>query len=142
MSPLSLRSMRHALVIVLVILSALVVVERGQAMVSAAHHALMIDHTAPVLELAAANHDHHYDHHPDHDHGPLDALADSGDNDPKPGPHHHHSEGPQVAALTSPVTIDVAVSDSAAIFMRTDTGSPQSRVIGLERPPKALSDRA
>jgi hypothetical protein len=134
--------MRHALVIALVILSALVVVERGQAMVSAAHHALMIDRAAPVLELAAANHDHHYDHHPDHHDWPLDALADSGDNDPAPGPHHHHSEGPQVAALTSPAMIVVAVSDSAALFISADTGSPQSRIFGLERPPKALIERA
>jgi hypothetical protein len=133
---------RHALVIMLVILSALAAVERGQAMVIAVQHSLMIDHTAPVLELAAANHDHHHDHHLNSDDGQFGGVADEGDSDQAPGPHHHHSEGPQVGAPISPVTIDVAVSDSAAIFMCANTGSAQSRIFDLERPPKTLSDRA
>jgi hypothetical protein len=138
LASLRLKSVRHALVIMLMILSALVVVERAQAVTNSVQHGLAIDHAAPVLELVVADHDH------DDEHGRLtdDGSSATGENDPAPGPHHHHSEGPQVAALTSPVTLVIAVSRSEALFLREDTGSPQSRIFGLERPPKTLSERA
>lgn len=135
---LRLRSVRHALVIMLMALSALIAVERAQAVINGVQHALAIEHAGPALALAAEDHDH--DH--DHDQAGGEGPAGAGDPDPAPGPHHHHSEGPQVAALISPVTVEVAVSRSAALFLRADTGSPQNRIFGLERPPKPLSDRA
>jgi hypothetical protein len=138
LASLRLKSVRHALVIMLMILSALVVVERAQAVTNGVQHGLAIDHAAPVLEVVVADQDH------DHEHGPAtdDGSSTTGDNDQAPGPHHHHSEGPQVAALVSPLTLNIAVSRSEAMFMRADTGSPQSRIFGLERPPKTLSERA
>ena len=140
LASLRLRSVRRALVIMLMILSAAIVMERAQAVTNGVQHALAIDHAAPAMTLAGADHDHHHDH--DHDKAGDDSSTGAGDLDPAPGPHHHHSEGPQVAALFSPVTVEVAVSDAVALFMRVDAGSPQSRIFGLERPPKALSERA
>lgn len=140
LASLRLRSVRHALVIVLMILSAFVVMERAQAVTNDIQHALAIDHAPPALALAAAGHDHDHDHDQAGGDGPMDA----GDQDEAqaPGAHHHHSEGPQIAAQISPVTIEVAVSRSAALFRHADTGSPQGRIFGLERPPKTLSERA
>jgi len=136
LASLRLKSVRHALVIMLMILSALVVVERARAVTNNVQHALAIDHAPPALELAAADHDH------DHDQAGGDGSTEARDQDQAPGAHHHHSEGPQVAAQISPVTVEVAVSRSAALFRPADTGSPQSRIFGLERPPKTLSERA
>jgi len=138
LASLRLRSVRNALVIMLMVLSGVVAVQRAQAVVNGVQHGLAIEHAAPVLELAAADHHHELDL----DHGAGNGLSESGDKDHAPGPHHHHSEGPQVAALTSPPTVEIAVSRSEALFIRADTGSPQSRIFGLERPPKALSHRA
>lgn len=140
LASLRLRSVRHALVIMLMILSGLVVVERAQAVINGVQHALAIDHVSPLLELAAADHDHD----DSHGHGQASATgsADAGDEDQGPGPHHHHSEGPQVAALTSPLVVEVARARSEALFIPADAGSPQSRIFGLERPPKTLSERA
>lgn len=133
-----LRTVRHALVIMLMILSAFIAVERAQSVVNGVQHALAIAHDAPNLAFAAIDDDH------DHDHGQASATVatEAGDQDQTPGAHHHHLEGPQVAALTSPLVIKAAASAAADLFMRQDTGSPQSRVIGLERPPKALVDQA
>lgn len=138
LASLRLRSVRRALVIMLMILSAAIVVERAQAVTNGAQHALAIDHAAPAMELAAADHGH--DH--DHDRSGNGGVTAAGDPDQAPGPHHHHSEGPQVAALISPVIVEVTASRDAAPFLRTETGTEQSRIFGLERPPKALSDRA
>lgn len=137
LASLRLRSVRHALVIMLMILSAFIAVERAQAVINGVQHALAIDHAAPALELASADHDHDLDH----DQAGEEGLMGPGDQDHAPGPHHHHSEGPQIAAMISPATVDVAVSRSEALFLRAETGSPQSRIFGLERPPKSLSDR-
>lgn len=139
LASLRLQAVRNALVIILVILSALVAVERAQAVVNVVQHSLAIDHPAPAIELAVAAHAHEHDHEPDHGAGDDPTVEDP---DHAPAQHHHHSEGPQIAALTSPVTLDVAASRSADLFMRTDTGSPQSRIFGLERPPKTLLERA
>jgi len=136
LASLRLRFVRHALVIMLMILSAFVVVERAQSVVNGVQHALAIEHAAPALELAAADHDH------EHDQAGEAGFADTGDQDQAPGPHHHHSEGPQIAALISPVVVEGAATRSEAVFGRADTGSPQSRIFGLERPPKTLSERA
>lgn len=136
LASLRLKSVRHALVIMLMILSAFVVVERARAVTNGVQHALAIDHDAPALELAAADHDH------DHGQAGEVGVPDAVDQDQAPGAHHHHSEGPQVAAQISPVTMEVAVSRSAAVFRPADRGSPQSRIFGLERPPKTLSERA
>ena len=138
LASLRLRSVRHALVIMLVILSALVAVERAQAVINSLQHSLAIDHAAPAVELAVAAHEH--DH--EHDHGVGGDPAAVEDPDHGPAQHHHHSEGPQVAALISPATVEVAVSGSAALFVRPDSGSPQSRIFGLERPPKTRLERA
>ena len=138
LASLRLKSVRHALVIMLMILSALVVVERAAAVINGVQHGLAVDHVAPVLEMVAADHDHDHEHDPPTD----DGSSTVGDKDHAPGAHHHHSEGPQVAALVSPLTVNIAVSRSEAMFMRADTGSPQSRIFGLERPPKTLSERA
>lgn len=138
LASLRLRSVRRALVIMLMVLSAAIVMERAQAVTNAVQHALAVDHAAPAMALAGAEHDDHHDHHPSGD----DGSTGADDPDQAPGPHHHHSEGPQVAALFSPVIVEVAVSDAVALFMRADIGSPQSRVFGLERPPKTLSERA
>lgn len=137
LASLRLKSVRHALIIMLMILSAFVVVERAQAVTNNVQHALAIDHAPPALELAAADHGH--------DQAGGDGSTDARDQDQDqdqdqaPGAHHHHSEGPQVAAQISPVTMEVAVSRSAALFRPADMGSPQSRIFGLERPPKTLS---
>lgn len=148
LASLRLRFVRHALVIMLMILSAIVAVQRAQTVVNGVEHALAIEHvaptSAPVLALAAADHDHDDAAPHDaaaHDAGERDA-AGTGGQDHAPGPHHHHSENSQVAALISPVTVEAAVSRSDAKFALADSGSPQSRIFGLERPPKALGDQA
>ena len=138
LASLRLRTVRHALVIMLMILSAFIAMERAQAVIDGVQHALAIDHDAPALQLAAADHDHDHDHRPAGEVG----VTETGDQDQAPGAHHHHSEGPQFAAQISPVTIEVAGSGSEAPFRRADIGSPQSRIFGLERPPKTLSERA
>lgn len=135
---LRLKSVRPALVVMLMVLMGVVAVQRVQSVINGVQHGLAIDHAAPILELAASDHGHAHDLNHDGD----DGRSDVGDKDHAPGPHHHHSEVPQVAALTSPPTVEIAVSRSEALFMRADTGSPQSRIFGLERPPKALSHRA
>lgn len=138
LASLRLRTVRHALVIMLVILSGYIAMERAQAVIDGVQHALAIDHDAPALQLAAADHDHDHDTGQNGDVG----VTETGDQDQAPGAHHHHSEGPQFAAQISPVTIEIAGSGSEALFLLADTGSPQSRIFGLERPPKALSARA
>lgn len=140
LAPLRLRSVRHALVIMLMILSGFIAVERAQSVINAVQHAMAIDHAAPALELAAADHGHDLSH--GHDPTGGDIVPGAGDQDPAPSSHHHHSEGPQIAALISPVMAEIAVSPTAVRFTRTDTGSPQARIFGLERPPKPLSARA
>lgn len=142
LASLRLTAVRRALVIMLMILSGFIAVQRAQSVVNGIEHALAIEHAAPALELASADHDHDLDHDDDHDRADGDGLAGAAGQDPSPGPHHHHSEAPQLAALVAPVTVEVSVSRSAALFMLAETGSPQSRIFGLERPPKALSDRA
>lgn len=139
LASLRLSTVRHALVIVLLTLSAFIAVERAHAIINGVQHALAIEHAAPGLELALANHDD------GHDHAPTvgDASTGGDDQDRAPGPqHHHHSEGPQIAAVMSAVTVEAAMSRSEARFRLTDSGSPQSRIFGLDRPPKSLSDRA
>lgn len=138
LASLRLRSVRHALVIMLMILSGLIAVERAQSVINTVQHALAIDHGPPTFELAVSDHDHDRDHD---ERGGSDGAIGAADRDQGPGPHHHHSEGPQVAALTSPVTVETLVSLSDAAFAQATSGSPQSRIFGLDRPPKALSIR-
>lgn len=134
LASLRLSSVRHALVIMLMILSALVAVERAQAVINSVQHALAIEHGAATIDLAATD-----NHHQSATDG---GFTDAGDRDHAPGPHHHHSEGPQLAAMDSPLTVDIAISRSDALFVLAETGSPQSRIFGLERPPKTLGERA
>lgn len=138
LASLRLRSVRHALVIMLMILSGAIAVERAQAVVNRVQHALAIDHAAPTLHMVSEDHDH--DQH--HDQAGDDGPAGAGDPDPAPGPHHHHSDGPQIAALTSPAILNVALSRFETPFPAADPGSPQSCIFGLERPPKALGHQA
>lgn len=138
LASLRLTPVRHALVIFLMALCALIAVERAQAAINGVQHGLAIEHGPSALELASDDHEHDHDHAPPGDDDPAAVAA----TDQMPGPHHHHSEGPQIAALMSPTTLDVAVSRSDAVFIWADTGSPQSRIFGLDRPPKALSRHA
>ncbi|MBL8556217.1 MAG: hypothetical protein JNL41_18210 [Phenylobacterium sp.] len=136
LASLRLSSVRNALVIVLVALSAFMAVQRAQAVIDVVQHALAIDHAAPAMELAVVDHDH------DVDPPGADDPQGGAERDHAPGTHHHHSEGPQFAAMTASVTVEIAVSRSQAAFRRADAGSPQSRIFGLERPPKALERQA
>lgn len=139
---------RLVLVIMLMILSTVVVVERAQAVINSVQHALSIDHAAPAFDVAAADHDHDHNHEADDGgdgaHAPAtgDGAAGGGERDHAPGPHHQHAEGPQVAALTSPVTVQATHSRSEAPVRLANSGSPRFRVIGFDRPPKALDPRA
>jgi len=138
LASLRLKSVRQTLVIILMILSAFVVVERVQTVLNGIQHGLGIEHSAPMIDVADVGHDH------DHD---LDRFGDDGtgspgDNDHMPGAHHHHSEGPQVAALPASVSADTVGAPLDIRILRADLGSPQRRIFGLERPPKALVDRA
>lgn len=148
LATLRLSPVRLVLVIMLMILSTVVVVERAQAVINGVQHALSIEHAAPVFDVAAIDHAHDHDHEGDAavdgDHDPVagDGAAGGADRDHAPGPHHQHAEGPQVAALTSPVTIQVTHSRSEAPVRLANSGSPRFRVIGFERPPKALDPRA
>lgn len=139
LASLRLRSVRNALVIMLMILSALVAGQRVQAVIDGIQHGLAIDHAATALELASGDFEHGYEHAHERadDHG-----GGAADDDGGPAPHHHHSEGPQIAALTSAPVVEIAVSRADAGFTLADTGAPLSRIFDLERPPKALDAQA
>ncbi len=138
---LRLGCVRSALVIMMMILSALVAVERAQSVINSVQHALAIEHTAPLAQASADHADHHDDDH-DHDRA-AQAEALAGDEpDHAPGPHHHHSDAPQIAALTSPMTLEAVTSRAEAGFRLSDTGAPMSRIFGLDRPPKAHVSQA
>lgn len=138
LAALRLTSVRHALVIVLMILSALAAVERVHAVLNELEHGLGVAHASPMAQLAADAADHDFYHAP----AAADPSPDLGEAEHAPGPHHHHSEGPQVAPVLASFTVDVIGAPSDAVFARSDTRSPQSLIFGLERPPKALEAQA
>ena len=138
LSALRVTAARGLLVILLMALSTIVAVERAQAVINDIQHELAIEHSDPALELAAA--DDHHDQAAAHDHDHEDGVPDGDRDDGAPGPHHHHAEGPQVAALSTPALGSVSLTRSEAVFARVDTGSPRSLVFGLERPPKSQSE--
>lgn len=137
---LRVTAIRRMLVIFLMAISTVVAVERAQAVINGIQHELGIAHSDPVLELVAAGdgHDGHDGLRPvQHD---DDGAPDSDDGERGPAPHHHHAEGPQVADLSTPTLVSVALTRSEAVFAQRDGGSSRSLVFGLERPPKTQSD--
>lgn len=129
-------SVRNALVIILMVLSAVVAVQRSQSMINDIQHGLSIDHPAPVSEFASAADDHDSNH----DRADQDEDGRSGDHDP--GSHHHHAEGPQVAHVLTATLEPFVQLRSADVFAQANDGAPRSLTFGLKRPPKARSNAA
>lgn len=137
LSSTRLVSVRNALVIILMALSAVVAVQRSQSMINEIQHGLSIDHPAPASEFASAADDHGLNH------DRADQNSDegrSGDHDP--GSHHHHAEGPQVAHVATATLEPVVQMRSAAVFAQANDGAPRFLTFGLKRPPKARSNPA
>nr|WP_295105930.1 hypothetical protein [uncultured Caulobacter sp.] len=139
LSSLRLVSVRNALVILLMALSAVVAVQRSQSTINDIQHASSIDHPAPVSELkftSALD-----DHGLSADRADQDSEEDrSGDHDP--ASHHHHAEGPQVAHVATATLEPVVQMRSAAMFAEANDGAPRFLTFGLKRPPKARSNPA
>ena len=137
LSSTRLVSVRNALVIMLMTLSAVIAVQRSQSMINDIQHGLSIDHPAPVSEFASAPDDHGLD--PDR----ADQHREDGrPGDHDPGSHHHHAEGPQVAHVATATLEAIIQMRSAAVFAQADDGAPRFLTFGLKRPPIARSNAA
>jgi hypothetical protein len=129
---------RQALVIVLMALSVLVVAQRAQAGINDVQHGLSIEHAAPAF-APSADHDHvHDDAGSGHENGAAGVEAGTAAGD-GPGPHHHHTEGPQVANLPLMAPETVTLAWDVAEFFQAEPGSPRFAVFGLDRPPRPRS---
>lgn len=130
------RQLRTLIATLCVALGALLSVQFATATVDRIEHRLGLQHVASAVAGPVIFDHDDADHHAEH----TQAVAT--DNDGLDAtPHHHHGDGPQLVILVNDAADGIVTFRALDPALGQSTAPPSSSPGGLDRPPRADTER-